>query len=688
MATRVAVDIGGTFTDLVCFDVEHGGIRLGKGLSTPDAFERGVTELLSETDASAIETFVHGTTVVINVIAERKGASTALLTTRGMRDILDIQRGNRPDLFNLKYRKPKSFIPRHLRFEVAERTDFKGVILTPLDEDSLRAAMREASDAGVSAIAVCFLHSYANPENEQRAYELIRSEWPEVEVTVSSEITRQWREYPRMCTASLDAYVKPMARRYLQALGGQLDQLGITSDQRYLMQSGGGVTTFGRGARTPIHMVESGPVGAVIGSAAIAEQLGEGRIISLDIGGTTAKASLIDSDDGRLELPITDEYYIERTPREAGYPVQIPCVDIVEIGAGGGSIAWLDSAGALHVGPRSAGADPGPASYGRGGREATLTDANLIAGRIDPDHFLGKQIQLHTELARAALEPIAAKLSVSIEELALGVIRLANNNMVQLLRLVSVRRGHDPREFALVASGGNGPIHGPALARELQIPRVVIPPFPGHFSAWGMLVTDLRQEVSQTLVAPLMSLDEQTWETTWGGLGVRLRQAIDSQVRAEQVAYSRALDMRYAGQEHTVRVPLPDGRFDAAARAEIHRRFEQRHEQLYAFRQESPSEVITLHLTGVLAIERPSTSVRSTSRVGAEATAHSTRSVDFDEFGRLETHVYDRDQLAPGQLVAGPVAIEELGSTTVVFPDQRLTVSETGSLIVELEVTS
>lgn len=357
MATRVAVDIGGTFTDLVYLDEGSGEVGLAKASTTPGRFEDGVMDAIAEAELDGVTFLAHGTTVIINALTERKGARTALITTRGFRDVLEIQKANRPDLYNLLYEKPQPFVPRRLRFEVTERVSYKGQVLASLDEEDVRRAVAEARRQGVEAIAICFLHSYANPAHELRAAEIVREEWPEAPVTASHELTNEWREYDRTSTVVLDAYVKPVASRYLAGLADRLEEAGVPSQARYAMQSNGGVSRFEVAAQTPINLVESGPVGGVIGAAAIGELIGEHNLITLDIGGTTAKASLVESGIVRP----TGDYHFERTPAFAGYPIKVPIVDIVEIGAGGGSIAWVDPAGALKVGPQSAGADPGPA---------------------------------------------------------------------------------------------------------------------------------------------------------------------------------------------------------------------------------------------------------------------------------------------------------------------------------------
>jgi N-methylhydantoinase A len=681
MATRAAVDIGGTFTDLVHLDEGTGDIGLAKASTTPGRFEDGVMDAIAEAELDGVAFLAHGTTVIVNALTERKGARTALITTRGFRDVLEIQKANRPDLYNLLYEKPRPFVARRLRLEVTERTSYKGEVLVPLREEEVRAAVAEARRQGAEAVAICFLHAYANPEHERRAAEIARQEWPEAAVTSSHELTNEWREYDRTSTVVLDAYVKPVASRYLAALADRLDGAGVPAHARYAMQSNGGVSRFEVAAQTPINLVESGPVGGVIGAAAIGELIGEDNLITLDIGGTTAKASLVE----RGAVRLTGDYHFERTPVFAGYPIKVPVVDIVEIGAGGGSIAWIDPAGALKVGPRSAGADPGPACYGWGGTEPTLTDANVIAHRINPDYFLGGRITLDVGRGRAALTPLAEALGVDDEDAALGVIRIANANMIHLLKLVSVRRGRDPREFAIVAYGGGGSMHACALAAELKVPRVIVPPHPGHFSAWGMLTSDLRHDAVQTHFARTDALEREELPGLWRGLEERLLARFEDEgVSPEQVTFMRSADMRYAGQEHTVNVPITDAPGEGGIE-EIEAQFHELHDQLYTFRLTSPIELVNLRLTGFGAVRKPELA-RIPTNGDAQAALKGTRSVDFDELGRQESAAFERSRLGAGAELEGPAVIEEPAASTVVFPGQKLRVDEYGNLIIETEV--
>ena len=715
MSTRTAIDIGGTFTDLVYLDEITGKIGLGKTSTTPSYFEEGVITTLKEANLCDVHFMAHGTTVIINTLTERKGAVTALITTRGFRDVLEIQRANRPDLYNLLFTKSKPFVPRRLRLEVTERMNYKGEVLIPLVEDEVRTAIAEARRQGAEAIAICFLHSYANPAHEQRAAEIVREAWPGVDITASHELTNEWREFQRTSTAVLDAYVKPVARRYLDGLSSRLDEVGIGSQARYAMQSNGGISRFETASRTPINLVESGPVGGVIGATVIGKLLGEQNLITLDIGGTTAKSSLVEHSTVRL----TSDYFIERTPTTAGYPIKVPVVDIVEIGAGGGSIAWIDPAGALKVGPRSAGAEPGPAAYGRGGSEPTVTDANIIVGRINPEYFLGGSIHLDVARAREAVATIARPLGVGIEQAALGIIRIANANMIHLLKLVSVRQGRDPRDFAIVAFGGGGSMHATSLARDMRIPCVIVPPAPAHFSAWGMLVSDLRHDLVQTKLMRTAQMEMTEFSAAWRELEEKMREIFaDEHIMPKDVIFARSADMRYLGQEHTVNVPIPGGTGDDAGilsggqvstpagqpqgptppysatlaptarpyseeqRRQIESKFHELHEQLYTFRQGSPIEIVNLRLTGFGAVRKPE-SQRIAANADTQRAFKGTRLVDFDDLGRYETSIYERERLEAGAALEGPAVVEEAAASTLLLPRQKLYVDSFGNLIIE-----
>lgn len=681
MAKRLAIDIGGTFTDFVGLDEETGEVSLEKAPTTPQNFAEGVTHTIrkSGVDPTTIRQFVHGTTVVINALTERQGAKVALITTNGFRDVLEIQRANRTDMYNLFYQKPKSFVPRRFRFEVRERLNHRGEVLQQLVEEDVVAAVEACKKAGIEAIAVCYIHAYANHAHEQRTREIIEKLYQEASVTVSHEITQEWREYERTNTTVLNAYVQPVAEQYLSTLERELSDMGLEGT-KYAMQSNGGTTTFPQAQRVPIHLVESGPVGGVIGASVIAKGMGEESIISFDMGGTTAKVCLID----RGQLKINTDYHLEKTAIWAGYPLRIPVLDIVEVGAGGGSIAWIDQGGALHVGPRSAGADPGPACYDLGGTEPTVTDANLVTGRLSPDYFLGGQMRLDAAKAEAAVRKIAEPFSLSTLEAALGIIRLANANMQAALEQVSIERGYDPREFSLVASGGAGGLHGAALARELHMRKVIVPRAPGQFSAWGMLMTNLRHDFIRTHV---MACASEQLEEIIDGFS-KLEEEAREQFRQEGFPLERTwierfLDMRYKGQEHTVRTSVPKDSLQGKNNLNLLiDKFHELHEQAYSFRQDDPVEIVNFHVVGWGEENKPSFKpLEEEGRTLARA-FKGERPVHFEEVGTVQSQVYERSLLPSSAKIAGPAVIEEPACTTIVCPGQQVVVDRFGNLVI------
>lgn len=673
---RVATDIGGTFTDLVYLDPETRQLGFAKAPSTPPNFANGILDAIRKSPVSpeAVSLFVHGCTVVINALTERKGARTALITTRGFRDVLEIGRANRPDLYNMRFEKQAPFVPREWRFGVTERINYRGEVEVPLSEADIREAAERLREEKIEAVAICFLHSYANPIHEIQAEQVLRELLPGVFISTSAEITKEWREYERSSTVVLNAYVAPVAAQYLSNLETALRDMGITSSL-HVMKSNGGTNTFEISKRHPIHLVESGPVGGVIGAKVIGDAIGVHNLISFDVGGTTAKTSLIDQG----EVKFTTEYRIERDQYHAGYPIKVPVVDIVEIGAGGGSIAWIDKAGALRIGPQSAGAVPGPACYGKGGTQPTVTDANLVVGRINPDYYLGGELTVSREAAIEAMRPIAEYFKISVEEAALGVIRVADGNMVNAIKLVSVRRGYDPRDFALVAMGGGGPMHAGALARELRIKKVIIPISPGTFSALGMLVADPKQDFIRTKV--LRSTDENLPEVAAMYQDIEAEAASFMEAAGyplERVSFVRYADMRYLGQEHTVRVPITN-----LNRADIEAQFHAAHERAYTFRLDTPIEFVTLQVTAVVSDPLPDLSAYAP-KPGARLEPKQRRRVLFEE-GWLEAEVYERAEMPAEEYVIGPAIIEEPSSTTVVHPGQRATIDRFGNLILETE---
>ncbi len=678
---RVASDIGGTFTDLVFLDESTGKTGIGKASTTPKNFAEGVIETLEKAELKVSDTnfFVHGSTIIINALTERKGAKTGLITTKGFRDVLEITRANRPDLYNMYYTKPKAFVPRQFRLEVRERVNYKGEELEPLNEDDVKKVVDYFKKEGIETIAVCFLHSYANSSHEKRCGEIIRKIAAGIPVTLSCEITQEWREYERTNTCVLNSYVLNTAQYYLDNLEKSLSDMGM-GKVYHVMQSNGGTATFEMGKRAPINMVESGPVGGVIGAAVIGNLIGEPNAISLDVGGTTAKTSLVEGGNPR----ITTEYKIEWRRDFAGYPILAPTVDIVEIGAGGGSIAWVDGAGALKVGPVSAGADPGPACYGWGGDRPTLTDANVLAGRINPNYFLGGEIPLKIDIAQKAMQPVADAFNISIEEAAMGVIRLADSNMVNALKLVSVRRGHDPRDFIMVAFGGAGAMHAGALIRELKVKKALVPTNPAVFSAWGMLMTDLRQDFIRTLICRTDQVDPADLTSLFSEMEEQAMDLMKEQsITEDRIVFRRFADMRYMGQEHTVKVPMPAGKIEKRNIPEINEKFHELHEHAYTFRLDTQVELVNYHLTAFGVVEKPDLKKIEKKGLSLDKARKGKRRVNFDELGFHSSPIYERDLLPVNEYINGPMVIEEPAATTVVFPDQKVICDDYGFLHIE-----
>lgn len=679
---RVATDIGGTFTDLVYVD-EKGMVGVAKAHTTPPNFEQGIIDVINKSgiDQQAIETFIHGTTVIINALTERKGVKTGLITTQGFRDVLEIARGNRPDLFNVRYEKPEPFVERHLRREVEERLNQKGEVVIPLNEEQVKELIAYFKKEQVEALAVSYLHAYKNPEHEQQTVKLIKEFWPEISVTASHEVTKEWREYERTNTAVLNSYVKPIASSYIDKLESKLVENKADSFN-YIMQSNGGTTTFDQAKKTPINMVESGPVAGIYGAAYLGEIIGEKNVIAFDIGGTTAKCSLISNG----EVKVSTDYYIEKDNLNAGYPIKSPVVDIVEIGNGGGSIAWIDEAGSLKVGPHSAGAVPGPVAYGQGGTEPTTTDANLLTGRLSPENF-DYQVDM-ANVQQTIVEKVAKEFNMTAEEGALGIIRIANANMLNALKLISVRKGYDPRDFTLVAFGGGGSMHAPALAKELGVKKVVVPVASSVFSAWGMLMTDLRHDYIQTYINRLEQVDLAELNDEWNKLETQATQQYkEENITKDKIVFKRFMDMRYSGQEHTVKVPVKNGEITSETVQEVIDLFHVMHEQSYTFKlPEAQTEIVNLHLTAFGEVQKPQLQKLKPNSQKAEEALKEKRNVYYETGGWKETAVYHRHLLSPNMVIEGPAIVEEPTATTIFYEEQTLTVDEYGNLLIEMEV--
>ncbi len=674
---RLATDIGGTFTDLVFFDEDTGTLRIAKSLTTPKDLTQGIVDTigLGGIEGGDVSFFVHGGTTVINAITERKGVKTALVTTAGFRDVLEIARGNRPDLYNLRFVKETAFVPRDRRFEVRERVDPHGTVLEPLNYEDLDRVVAACRAADIEAVAVQFLHSYAAPLHEAEAVAYLRAHLPGTPITASHEITREWREYERASTAVLNAYVQPIIQRYFDRLEHRLRDLSVDCAY-FAMQSNGGTTSFRWAKEHPITLVESGPAAGVNGAAVVGKLCAERNIIYLDIGGTTAKCSTLQ--DG--EPPITTEYKLEWSRTNFGYPVRTPVVDIVEIGAGGGSIAWFDAAGSLQVGPVSAGADPGPACYGRGGSEPTVTDCKLVTGVINPDYFAGRQFTLDMAKARAALAPIAARLGTDVEGAAVAIIRIVDANMINALKLVSIQRGHDPRDFALVIGGGGGPMHAAHLGRELRVKEIIIPLYPGLFSAWGMLATEPRRDFMRTRLQRADEITVGDIEDIFQSLHDEAMAYFGDDVgfSAQSLALSHSIDLRYLGQEHSVTVPLD---LATASIESILAEFHQVHQRTYTFRlDDTPVEFVTYRLKASASVPRPEIKPLDAAGRSEEAAHKGYRNVNFGEEGIHQSVVYERGLLPPSFVGTGPMIVEEATSTTMVLPGQQLRVDAFGLL--------
>jgi N-methylhydantoinase A len=685
---RAATDVGGTFTDLVYFFTDPAtGVQevvTAKADTTPPNFERGVLDVLARSGLSVARVLhlAHGTTLVINALTERKGVVTGLITTEGFRDVLEIARGNRPDFFNLHYEKPPPFVPRRLRREVPGRLTQDGRERRPLDLSGLPAILEDFRGEGVEAIAICLLHAYADPRHEQAVLERVRELWPEVSVVASHQITREWREYERTSTVVLSSYVQPVAERYLTRLDESVRERGFEG-QLYIMQSNCGIDSVEKTKAIPITMLESGPASGFWGAAELGRLIGEPNVLALDIGGTTAKCSLIEGG----HVKIVSDYWIERSRLSSGYPVMVPVVDVVEIGQGGGSVAWVDDFGKLHVGPQSAGAVPGPAAYGRGGTEATTTDANLELGRINRDYFCGGDIEADMAAVESALGRVSQQLGMDATEAARGIVRIANNNMINALKLVSVNRGYDPRDFTLVAFGGGGGMHAVALAAELGIRKAVIPRAADVFSAWGMLMSDLRRDYFVTRLMTLtadqaMCLAHLLDEIERGALD----QFAGERVRPEQVRFLRYGKLRYENQEHGVEVPLPAGEVDAAAIDEIADRFHSSYEREYTYRLDAPVELVGAHVVAIAEVGKLAPApLPATGRRLADA-LKGRRSVDYATEGVHEAVIYVAELLEPGMRFDGPAIVEGRSSTVVVHAENELTVDDYGNMVLTIAV--
>lgn len=676
----VAVDIGGTFTDLVAYDEANARVFQAKSLTTPHELSQGVWDCLRKAGVNPrqIGALVHGSTIAINLAIEERGAKTALVVTKGTRDVYKIGRQNRPEAYNFFFVRPKPLCARSLTFEVDERMLGSGAEMKPLDPADAARIARAVQDSGAEAVAVCFLHSYANPVHEKEMGESLRRALPQAYISLSHEIVREYREYERTSTTVMNAYVGPKTSDYVGRIEARLVDEGF-GGRFSIMQSNGGVMSPETAKVLPVAMMESGPVGGVIAAAEVGRRLGFNDVIAFDMGGTTAKTSLIK--DG--EVSVAQGYHIGG--HASGHPVMFPVVDIIEVGAGGGSIAWIDAFGALKLGPRSAGSDPGPICYGAGGREPTVTDANVVLGRIGATSFLGGEMPLDAAAARYGVaERLCASLGMNPTEAAHGILKIAAAKMSLAVRGVSVERGYDPREFAMVAMGGAGPLHAVEIARELHIPTVVIPNLPAHFSALGMLMTDVRHDYVRTYYRRLHECDFGELGGLYGelvenGRTVLARSGIEEAARS----YQWFMDLRYVGQEFWLQVPVEESEVHRADSEAIRRRFNEIHDRRFGHAaHEEPLELVNLRLTARGA--RPKIDFPKI-RANQEGAKTGVRPIVLDDSSRpVDCAVYRREALACGLPMKGPCAIEEYGSTTILFEQDSFVVTETGELMIEV----
>lgn len=677
---RVAADVGGTFTDVVTFDEKTGQSYFGKTLTTPDSLIEGIVTGVKKAGPPIAQTrlFLHGTTVAINTILERSGARTALVTTRGFRDIYEIGRINRPDAYNLFFTKHEPLIQRAWRYELTERMSAKGEVLTALAEQELETIARQLRDEKAEAVAILFLHSYANPAHEVYAKRRLEELCPGMFITASHEISQEYREFERTSTVAANAYVGPRVRNYLAEIDDRLAREDFKGTF-YVVQSSGGLYDVRTAQSECIRMLESGPAAGVIGSQAVCERLGIRHAIAFDMGGTTAKAGVVYDGDVVMAGSIMIGGY------NNGLPIQIPLIDIQEVGTGGGSLARVEPGGGLRVGPQSAGAVPGPACYARGGRLPTVTDANLVLGRLSASRFLGGEMPLDLERARQALAThVAEPLGIDVLAAADGIIRIAATTMSHVVTRVTTERGLDAGNFTMVGYGGAGPLHASLVARELRMPTLIIPPSPGHFSAYGMLMADLRRDFVKTWFRPLATLDLAEMERIYAGMEDEGRSSLQQQVPdGAALLARRGADMRYVGQEHSVTVELPAALFASGDVVGIKKHFDAIHERRYGFSTASaPAEIVSLHASVIGQLPKPESRRLDATR-GAPATE--TRQVYFSEAGGfVATPVVQRSSLAAGDAMDGPALVEEHASTTVILPGDRLEVSPWGDLVIQI----
>jgi N-methylhydantoinase A/oxoprolinase/acetone carboxylase beta subunit len=688
---RVGIDVGGTFTDLMLVDDARGRVAVHKVPSSPAdpslATMAGLRELceLADVGISAIDQLLHGTTVATNIVLERNGSRTGMITTRGFRDLIYIGRHRRPKTFSiyqdLPWREP-TLVERRLRLPVTERMVPPGEVRTALDEDEVREAVRRLRDEGVEAVCVCFLFSFLNPAHEDRVKEMLEEEFPEAHLSISHEVTPQHREYERFATAALNAYIGPKTSRYLRRMNDSLHELAPGSDF-HLMSSNGGTLTVDGAAERPTQLLMSGPVAGIIGGIAVGRSAGFDSVITLDVGGTSADIGVAPS--GQLRMKHLYDTNL------GGYDVMVSMADLDTIGAGGGSIARIDAGGLLRVGPQSAGADPGPVCYGAGGTEPTATDAQAALGRLRPQARLAGRLELDVAAAEEAVGALGAQLGMAVEEAALGVTQIVTQNMVNAISINSVQRGFDPRDFSLVAFGGGGPLYAVDIARELSIPRVIVPLHPGITSAMGLLASDLKYETQRTVMLEAASADPATIEAAFRELEAEGRERLEADgIGQEARVFQRLADCRYVGQAYELLVTLPPGPVDADGIRRLAEEFEAAHEREFFYRfEDTPVQIVHLrsYAVGVMPELRAEHLEQGAAAVPDDAflDRHAVLFADGAEHARHDTPFYDRTRLLAGNVISGPAVIEQLDSTTVLPPGVTAAVRPDGTIVIDIE---
>ncbi len=672
---RLAIDVGGTFIDFVSQDERTGAVRTEKVRAAGELSDRLIEGIRAlDIDMASLGTIIHGSTMVLNCIVQERGATVGLITTRGFRDVLELGRGNRAEIYNLFYKPPAPLVPRYLRAEVAERMDFRGQVVEPLDPQELRQKVTALVAEGAESIAICFLNSYANPEHERQAARVIRDSCPDLFVSISSDVVRERREFERTSTTVLNSFTQPKLSRYLQLLGQRLEAEGHKGTLT-VMQSTGGITATEIARAVPVRVVQSGPAGGVIGAQRLSEVLDEKNFVIADLGGTTFDVSLIH--EGR---------YFERSDLIINRrPILQPSIDIVSIGAGGGSIVSVDAEGGLKVGPESAQADPGPICYGFGGTRVTLTDALLVLGYFDPHTYMAGRIKLDVPAARAAIrDQIGAPLGLSMEKAACGIIRLAAINMAYAIRQITIERGFDPREFAMLCIGGGSGLFAGSLLDELDFKSVVVPVNPAVFSAWGLLNADYRDDLSRTFLCPLDPAAATRAAEAYASMEEQARAAL-STTSADVVRIERFCEIRYVGQAHTVRVALFEGDLTSGATgiAALRDRFEAAYARAYGHvLHGSPLEITTVRLAAIGETGKPI--ITRMTHATHEASVTGVRNIRIGvEAEAIDFTVHDRRHLRPSDSTQGPAIVEEWNTTIVVNPAQQVTVDAFGNLVIE-----